>query len=155
MKQTTKTDLKKRALTAVAEYGINLTHFRNAMSEQRGLNVTDMECLRLLFMRGTATPSELARHTGLTSGATTAMLDRLEKAGLIARRPNPNDRRGTLISPAGSSSEKVAAWFESARMAMDELISSYSESELEIIADVFERFAKLWDQEREILQRES
>jgi hypothetical protein len=42
--------------------------------------------------------------------------------------------------------------FESARNAQDELISSYSESELEIIADVFERFTKLWDQEREKIQ---
>ena len=83
MMNSTKTDLKKRAQIAVMEYGIHLTLFRNAMSEWAGLNVTDMECLRLLFLKGTATPSELARHTGLTSGAATAMLDRLEKAGLI------------------------------------------------------------------------
>ena len=97
---------------AVRDYGVNLTQFRNAMSEWAGLNVTDMECLRLLFHKGIATPSELARHTGLTSGATTAMLDRLEKAGLIERRPNPNDRRGTLIAPAQSSAEKAASWFD-------------------------------------------
>ena len=154
MTQSTKTDLKKRALTAVAEYGINLTLFRNAMSERQGLNATDMECLRLLFLRGTATPSELARHTGLTSGATTAMLDRLEKAGLIERRPNPDDRRGTLIAPAKSGGEKVASWFESARNAQDELISSYSERELEVIVDVFEQFTKLWDREREKIRRD-
>jgi DNA-binding MarR family transcriptional regulator len=153
MTEPTKTDLKKRALMAVRDYGVNLTQFRNAMSEWAGLNVTDMECLRLLFQKGIATPSELARHTGLTSGATTAMLDRLEKAGLIERRPNPNDRRGTLISPEKLSAEKMASWFASARKAQDELISSYSESELEIIADVFERFTKLWDQEREKIQR--
>jgi DNA-binding MarR family transcriptional regulator len=82
------------------------------------------------------------------------MLDRLEKAGLIERRPNPDDRRGTLIVPSESSSEKAAAWFESARMAQAELISSYSEKELDIIADVFERFTKLWDQEREKIRRE-
>jgi DNA-binding MarR family transcriptional regulator len=81
------------------------------------------------------------------------MLDRLEKADLIERRPNPNDRRGTLIAPTKSSSEKVASWFESARDAQDKLISSYSESELEIIADVFERFVKLWVQEREKVKR--
>lgn len=154
MNNTTKTELKKRALMAVRDYGVNLTHFRNAMSEWAGLNATDMECLRLLFLKGTATPTELARHTGLTSGATTAMLDRLEKAGLIERRPNPNDRRGTLVAPEKSSSEKMASWFESARNAQDELISSYSESELEIIADVFERFAKLWDDERKKVQKE-
>jgi DNA-binding MarR family transcriptional regulator len=153
MTKQTKTDLKKRALMAVRDYGVNLTLFRNAMSEWAGLNVTDMECLRFLFQKGVATPSELSRFTGLTSGATTAMLDRLEKGGLIERRPNPNDRRGTLISPAPSSAEKAASWFESARKAQDELISSYSESELEIIADAFERFAKLWDDERKKVEK--
>lgn len=147
-----KTELKKRALAAVRDYGVNLTLFRNAVSEWAGLNVTDMECLRLLFLKGTASPSELAKHTGLTSGATTAMLDRLENAGLIERRPNPNDRRGTLIAAAESSAEKAASWFESARKAQDDLISSYSAEELEIISDVFERFTKLWDDERKKMQ---
>jgi len=155
MTQSTKTDLKNRAQTAVMEYNIHLTQFRNAVSEWAGLNITDSECLRLLFLKGVATPSELAKHTGLTSGATTAMLDRLEKAGLIERRPNPDDRRGTLIVPAQSSAEKAASWFTSARKAQDEMISSYSESELEIIADVFERFAKLWDDERKKIQKRS
>ena len=153
MTKQTKTDLKKRALMAVRDYGVNLTQFRNAMSEWAGLNVTDMECLRFLFFKGVASPSELSKSTGLTSGATTAMLDRLEKSGLIERRPNPNDRRGTLIAPAPSSAEKAASWFTSARKAQDELISNYSESELEIIADVFERFAKLWDDERKKIQK--
>lgn len=147
-----KTELKKRALAAVRDYGVNLTLFRNAVSEWAGINVTDMECLRLLFLKGTASPSELAKHTGLTSGATTAMLDRLEKAGLIERRPNPDDRRGTLIAAAESSAEKAASWFESARKAQDELISSYSAEDLEIISDVFERFTKLWDDERKKMQ---
>ena len=153
MMNSTKTDLKKRALMAVRDYGVNLTLLQNAMGDRLNLNVTDMQCLRLLFNKGIATPSELARHTGLTSGATTAMLDRLEKAELIERRPNPDDRRGTLISPGKSAAEKVASGFESARKAQDELISSYSEEELEIIADVFERFTKIWEQERIKLQK--
>lgn len=152
MMKSMKTDLKKRALIAVRDYGVNLTLFRNAVNEWAGINATDMECLRFLFLKGTATPSELARQTGLTSGAATAMLDRLEKAGFIERRPNPDDRRGTLITPAKSAAERAASWFESARNAQDELISSYSENELEIISDVFERFAKLWEQEREKLR---
>lgn len=150
----TKTELKKRALAAVRDYGVHLTLFRNAVSEWAGVNVTDMECLRLLFLKGTASPSELAKHTGLTSGATTAMLDRLEQAGLIERRPNPDDRRGTLIAAAESSAEKAASWFASARNAQDKLISSYSEEELEIISDVFEKFTKLWDEEREKLRKD-
>ena len=154
MANSTKTELKTRALMAVRDYGVNLTHFRNAMNEWAGLNATDMECLRLLSQKGTATPTELAKHTGLTSGATTAMLDRLEKAGLIERRPNPNDRRGTLIAPEKSSNAKMAGWFASARKAQDALMSTYSESELEVIADVFERFTKLWDEERKKVQKQ-
>lgn len=146
-------DLKKRALNAVRNYGVQLTQFRNAMNESVGLNATDMDCIRLLTLKGRSTPSELARYTALTSGATTAMLDRLERAGLIERRPNPDDRRGTIIVPAKSSSEKAASWFESARKAQDELISSYSEKELEIISDVFERFTRLWELEREKIQK--
>ena len=153
MKKSLKTDLKRRALVAVRDYGVYLTLFRNAMREGHGLSTTEMECLRLLFLKGVGTPSELARYTGLTSGATTAMLDRLEKAGLIERRPNPDDRRGTLIIPVKSGAEKVASWFESARKAQDELLSSYSEEELEIISDVFERFVQLWKQETENIQK--
>lgn len=149
MENSRKADLQQRALAAVRDYGVQLTLFRNAMDEWAGLNATDMECLRILFHEGVSTPSKLSRHIGLTSGATTAMLDRLEKAGLIERRPNPADRRGTLIVPAQSSVEKMASWFESARKAQAELIAQFSENELEFIADVFERFAKLWEQERE------
>ena len=151
MTRSTKRELKQRALAAVAEYGVNLTRFQNKMAERQGVNVSDMACLRLLFLRGTATPSELSRHTGLTSGATTAMLDRLEKAGLVTRRPNPDDRRGTLIAPAPAGAVKVASWFESARQALDQLISSYPQQELEVISEVFERITKLWVEEREKL----
>ena len=145
--------IKIQAMMAVRDYGVQLTMFRNAMAEWVGLNVTDMECLGFLFLKSVSTPSELSRHTGLTSGATTAMLDRLEKVGFIERQPNPKDRRGILILPTKSGAKKAASWYESARKAQNELISSYSEKELEIIVDVFERFTKLWEQEREKIQK--
>jgi DNA-binding MarR family transcriptional regulator len=75
MPNSTNTDLKIRALNAVRDYDVQLTLFRNAMDAWAGLNTKDMECLRLLFLEGVSNPSKLARHTGLTSGATTAMLD--------------------------------------------------------------------------------
>mgnify|MGYP000869338872 FL=1 len=148
------TELEIRALNAISDYGLQITLFRNAMDVWAGHNATDMECLRLLFLEGVSTPSRIARHTGLTSGATTAMLDRLEKDGLIERRPNPEDRRGTLIVPSKSSGERAASWFAPARRAQAELIAQFSEKELAIIADAFERFAKLWQQEREKIQKE-
>ena len=89
----------------------------------------------------------------MSSGAGLEGLDRLEHAGLIERRSNPEDRRGSLIVPEQSGTGKIALWFASARQAQDELISGYSESELEIIVYIFERFTKLWDQEREKIQK--
>ncbi|HUN24144.1 MAG TPA: MarR family transcriptional regulator [Anaerolineales bacterium] len=148
MTNSNNSEIKKRALAAVREYGVQLSLFRNAMSEWAGFNSTDLECLRFLFQKQVATPSELSKHIGLTTGATTALLDRLEKAELIERHPNPKDRRGTLIVPAQSAQERMANWFASARIAQDELLSSYSEADLALIADVFEKFSRLWEQER-------
>lgn len=136
-------------------YGISMTLFRNAVGEKLGVNVTDMECLALLFFKGIATPTELSKYTGLSSGATTAMLDRLEKAKLIQRQPNPNDRRGTLITVDKSSVQTVGPMFAGAREAQDTLVASYSEQELNIIADFFEKFTAIWEQCRENLAKKS
>lgn len=118
-----------------------------------GVNVTDMECLALIFFKGLATPSQLSQYTGLTSGATTAMLDRLEKAHLIERRPNPHDRRGTLIVLTNERTEEIGGLFASGRAAIEKMTSSYSEKELEIISSYFARLVTLWTEERERLQQ--
>jgi DNA-binding MarR family transcriptional regulator len=152
MTKTTKTDLMIRTNVAARDYGIQMTLYRNMIFAKLGVNVTDMECLGFLFNKHIATPSELARYTGLSSGATTAMLDRLEKGSFIERRPNPDDRRGTLIVLAKTGAEKVAPWYTPVGKAQNELISNYSEKELQLIADFFERYAKIWEQEREKLQ---
>jgi DNA-binding MarR family transcriptional regulator len=154
MANTTKAGLKKQVILAAREYGINTVLFRNMVGERLGVNVTDMECLGLVFNKGLAAPSELARYTGLSSGATTAMLDRLENSGLIERKPNPNDRRGTIITLAKAGTEKVAPWFTSVRQAQDKLVSSYSEKELQLILNFFERSTGMWEEERKKLQQE-
>lgn len=152
MTKSRKQDLVKQVNMAAREYGISTVLFRHAVGEMLGVNVTDMECLALIFFKGLATPSELARYTGLTSGATTAMLDRLEKARLIERRPNPEDRRGTLIALTDERTEEIGALFASGREAIDQLTASYSESELKIIADYFIRLVTVWEGEREKLK---
>ena len=153
MAEPTKTDLMIRTNMAARDYGIQMTLFRNIIFEKLGVNVTDMECLGFLFSKRIATPTGLAKYTGLSSGATTAMLDRLEKGGFIERRPNPDDRRGTFIVLAKSGAEKVAPWFAPVGKAQDELISNYSEKELQLISDFFERYAKIWEQERMKLEK--
>ena len=153
MPKPTEPDLKQRVFWGAREYGAYMVLYRNEVGERLGVNVTDMECLTLLNSKGLSTPSELARHTGLSSGATTAMLDRLEKSGLIERRPNPEDRRGTLIVLQKAGMLKIAHWYAPVRDAEVELISSYSEKELVTLADFLEKLARVWDEERKKLQQ--
>lgn len=150
---STKQDLVKQVILGAREYGISNVLYRNIVAEALGVNVTDMECLGLLFHKGIATPTELSKHTGLSSGSTTAMLDRLEKSGIIARRPNPQDRRGTLIVIVKEKARELAPLFTSTRKAQEELVSSYSEKELALLADFFQRFVSMWEKEREKLQK--
>ena len=148
MTEPGKAELVKKVILGARQYGISNVLFRNLIAERLGLNVTDMECLGLLFHKGIASPTELARHTGLSSGATTAMLDRLEKSGLIERRPNPDDRRGTLIAMGKIGAEKVERWFGSSRQAQNELVASFSEGQLVVLQDFFERSTQMWEEER-------
>jgi DNA-binding MarR family transcriptional regulator len=80
-------------------------------AEQAGLNYTDL--MALFFIReghDQTTPKALAEHLGLTSGATTILLNRLDTRGYIVRHPHPSDRRGVLLSlgPAAKSDKYLA-----------------------------------------------
>jgi DNA-binding MarR family transcriptional regulator len=88
-------------------------------------------------LKGSASPSKLAEHTGLSTGATTAMLDRLENAKLIERRPHPTDRRATLVVLSREAMRKLPAMFESLAKAMETLVLGYSEKELKVLVDFF------------------
>lgn len=128
-----KAELQKKVFTLTREYGMSSVMLRNAVSRKLGLNITDMECLSLLRIRGLSSPTELAKYTGMTTGAATTMLDRLEKAGFITRKPNPHDRRGVIIEFNAQSTQKMSDVFAGAQTDQKSIIESYSESELQVI----------------------
>src|SRR5262245_77660 len=74
--------------------------FHHAVAERLGLGPTDHKCLDLLRERGAMTGSELAAITGLTTGAITGVVARLERAGYLRRKPDPHDGRKQILSPA-------------------------------------------------------
>lgn len=127
---------------AARDQGVSSVLFRNAISRKLGLSVTDSDCLSLLSIKGVATPTELARYTGLTTGSATAMLDRLEKAKFIRRKPNPEDRRGVLVEINKDWVEAVGPVVAGIQKAHGELIGCYSSKELKIIADFLTRFTE-------------
>ncbi|MFI6539226.1 MarR family winged helix-turn-helix transcriptional regulator [Nonomuraea sp. NPDC050547] len=68
-----------------------------ATAEAAGLNATDYYALNLLDLSGPLTSGDLAAGTGLTTGATTRLIDRLEKGGLVRRATDPADRRKVIV----------------------------------------------------------
>jgi DNA-binding MarR family transcriptional regulator len=148
-----KRDLVMQVIRGGREYSIGAVLFHQAIGQLLDVNVTDMKCLDIMTLKGSASPSELARHTGLSTGATTAMLDRLERARLIERRPHPTDRRGTIIVLSKEAMAKLPVMFESLAKAMEALVSGYSEKELRVLAHFFAKIGALWTEERDKLQR--
>lgn len=127
---------------AARDQGVSSVLFRRAVSRKLGLSATDSECLSLLSIKGVCTPKELARYTGLTTGSTTAMLDRLEKIGYITRSANPNDRRGVLVEINQKYTDLAMPLVAGVQKAQRELISRYSDDQLKVIAGFLEEFTK-------------
>src|SRR4051794_28170200 len=71
--------------------------FHEAVARRLGVTAADQRVLGVLGRMGVATPSRLAESTGLTTGAITGIVDRLERAGFARRAPNSADRRSVLV----------------------------------------------------------
>ena len=82
---------------AVRAYQTAVDNFDQAMADHIGINRTDARCVDLIDQTGGMTAGELAKAAGLTTGAVTAVVDRLEKAGIAQRVPDPGDRRRVRI----------------------------------------------------------
>jgi len=148
-----KNDAKTQVFKAAQQQGISSVLFRNAIGRKMGLSVTDSECLSFLSMKGSASPKELGQYTGLTTGSTTAMLDRLEKVGYIHRRSNPNDRRGVVVEIDKKWREMAAPLVAGVQKAHIELIAEYSDSELAVIADFLTRFTQNVQEQTEKIEK--
>jgi DNA-binding MarR family transcriptional regulator len=104
------------------------------IADRVGIHSTDNECLDFLLLNGPSSAGQLAVLTGLTTGAVTAMIDRLEKAGFVERQHEKSDRRRVLVVP---KIEKIMAEVapHSVRMgeAMIHLFGEFSDAELETV----------------------
>ena len=110
--------------------------FHQAVADRLGMNITDHKCADILIRHGPVTAGELARQTGLTTGAITGAIDRLEQAGLVRRAEDPKDRRRVVIEPNLKRIERVVApMFESMGRAAMTLCETYSTEQLQLIRD--------------------
>ena len=110
-----------------------------AIARRVGVNSTDLECLDLILMNGPSTAGEIARRTGLTSGAATTLIDRLERHGLVERTSVPGDRRKVLVRVREDKIAPIAALFAPMEKSMQALLEGYSREELKLLIDFAER----------------
>jgi DNA-binding MarR family transcriptional regulator len=109
--------------------------FGQTVANTVGISGSDLECLDFLNLEGRVKAGRLAEVTGLTTGAITGVVDRLEKAGLVRRERNPEDRRKVFIATVPENIAKVGRFYEHMQRGMQKLWESYSDAELRLLLE--------------------
>jgi DNA-binding MarR family transcriptional regulator len=149
--QLSKADLLHKDLAAA------VIHFHDTVSRRLGMTTADRKCLQILCALGETTPKHLSETSGLSTGAITGVLDRLEKAGYAARRPNPNDRRSLLVRPLDVDAvmQELTSAFGSLSQAMAELSARYTPEQLTAIHTYLAETTQVLKRQSAQLERET
>ena len=124
-----------------------------AAAGRLGVNSTDFECLDFVGTGDGITAGGLAEATGLTTGAITGVIDRLEAAGLARRVRDPADRRKVFVRMTPKAKRWAARYTATFGRDIDRLGEAYSGAELALIARYFERAATVIRRQIETLKR--
>ena len=135
--------------------GLHTTLFHSAIAERLGLNITDYKCLEYMLGNEGITAGELAKVTGLTTGAITGVIDRLERAGFARRQPDPHDRRKVVVVAVHDRLPEIARLFESLSRNMGHAMSNYSPREFEVVIDFMQRVSEVMREENLKLRTQS
>ncbi|GAB2988439.1 MarR family winged helix-turn-helix transcriptional regulator [Saccharothrix stipae] len=111
--------------------------FHTRVAEQMGLSPTDEKCLDLAMRAdGPITAGRIAELSGLSTGAVTGVIDRLERAGYVRRVRDPHDRRKVLVEVTLPDEDKLADLFTGAQETLREVLGRFTPQE----RDVLERY---------------
>jgi DNA-binding MarR family transcriptional regulator len=121
--------------------------FGQSIAIRLGLSDSDIEALETLIDTGAATAGRLGELMGLTTGAVTRLIDRLEQAGYVRRVADPADRRRVIVEVVPEKVAAVEAMFGALGGATAEELSRYTEAQLEVIADFLGRMADVTAEE--------
>jgi DNA-binding MarR family transcriptional regulator len=133
---------------AIRGLKLNLRHFVVELlvssyeaTEESGVNPRDFGALCLLLLHGPAPAGRLAELTGLTTGAVTGVVDRLEKGGFVRRELDPADRRKVIVVPdAGRVDSDLFPHFPTLqRAAADQFYDEFNIAELELLSQFLSR----------------
>ncbi|MEJ0011319.1 MAG: MarR family transcriptional regulator [Bauldia sp.] len=111
--------------------------FASAVAARLGVSPTDVECLGVIESGADVTAGDLARATGLTTGAVTGIIDRLENAGLARRVRDTEDRRKVYVRMTAAGRAKAGALYGPMGRAMDALAAKYTAAEIALLTRYF------------------
>jgi DNA-binding MarR family transcriptional regulator len=120
-----------------------------AVAQSVGLNATDTKCIDLILRgpEGSVTAGRLSEMTGLTTGAITHILDRLEKRKFIERVRDTRDRRQVFVRMRPESLKPLIPKYEAIGKAYMALAEHYSDRELQVVCDYIEKTTQVSERE--------
>jgi DNA-binding MarR family transcriptional regulator len=138
-------ELSDAVLVAGRSLGNSSSMLLAACADRLGLHSTDWGCVLLLneALPAPLTAGQLAELTGLTTGAVTGVLDRLEGAGFVSRARDPGDRRRVVVHLVPESMARVGPMFEGLISDLRALHGDYSDEELAVFADILTRSSEI------------
>ena len=122
----------------VRRFVLRLLLYHSAVAARVGLNATDVSSLRLL-REEPLSAGDLAQQIGLTGAATTALLDRLERAGFLKRVRGTEDRRRVTVHVNQEKLGAIDALYIDQGVQMAKLLNGYNAEEFRTVMDFLER----------------
>jgi DNA-binding MarR family transcriptional regulator len=119
--------------TSLQRFGLERDRMRAALARDAGITATDLDALEHLEADGPLTQRELGDRLALTSGAITMLVDRLERAGWVHRRPHPTDRRYLLLELSPNVAKRTPAGLAGYHAAIKKLAATVQGQERETI----------------------
>jgi DNA-binding MarR family transcriptional regulator len=113
--------------------------YRGALARVLGLIESDVLAMQHLAREGALTPGQLGALLRLTSGGTTALVQRLERLGYVDRVPNPRDRRSALVGLSSTAGREVGAVYAPLVSDLDEAFHSLSPEDATVVLGFLER----------------
>ncbi|MEM8712274.1 MAG: MarR family transcriptional regulator [Planctomycetota bacterium] len=111
-----------------------------AVARELGVNRSDLRCLNELE-HGPITPGEIGRRLGLTSGAVTTLIDRLDEAGFVMRAPSKTDRRSSVVALQPDAFRRIGPLYKAIASELVEEFAALPPSELSAATELFTRLA--------------
>jgi DNA-binding MarR family transcriptional regulator len=127
--------------------------FHDAVAAYLGLNRTDIRCLDILDLTGRQAAGELAAGMGMSTGAVTAMLDRLEKAGYVRRVRDPDDRRRVLVELAQLAAERGREIYGPFEEQARPMFARFTDAELALVRDFLALGSDFYERQISRLER--